>query len=58
MLIDVTNVTVALSELAEQEIPHEFCRIGETWDDIEFRASGDNEELSLHVEPVTYIDIF
>lgn len=58
MLIDVTNVTVALSELADQEIPHEFCRIGETWDDVEFRASGDNEELSLHVEPVTYIDIF
>lgn len=57
-LVDVTNVTVALSELADREIPHEFCRIGETWDDIEFRASGDNEELSLHVEPVTYINIF
>ena len=28
-----------------------------TWDDIEFRASGENEELSLHVEPVAYIDI-
>lgn len=57
MLADVTNVIDALSELADREIPHEFCRVGETWDDIEFRASGENEELSLHVEPVAYIDI-
>ena len=57
MLVDFSNVVEALAELAKQEIPHEFCRVGETWDDIEFRASGENEELSLHVEPVAYIDI-
>lgn len=57
MLTDVTNVVVALADLAKQEIPFEFCRVGETWDDIEFRASGENEKLSIHVEPVAYIDI-
>ncbi len=57
MLVDVTNVVEAPTELAVQEIPHEFCRIGETWDDVEFRTSGENEELSLHVEPMAYIDI-
>ena len=58
MLVDVTNIVKALAELAAQEIPHEFCRIGETWDDIEFATSGENEDLSLHVEPVVYIDVF
>ena len=57
MLADVTNVVEALAEVAEQEIPYEFCRIGESWDDIEFTASGDNDELSIHVEPTVYIDI-
>lgn len=45
-------------ELDEQEIPYEFCRIGEDWDDIEFRTSGDNENLAIHVEPSVSIDVF
>lgn len=45
-------------ELDEQEIPYEFCRIGEDWDDIEFRTTGDNEDLSIHVEPSVSIDVF
>lgn len=38
-------------------LPYEFCRIGESWDDIEFRASCNNEELAVHVEPSVAIEI-
>lgn len=58
LLSDVTNVVEALGELEEQEIPFEFCRIGEDWNDIEFRTSGENEELVLHIEPSVSIDVF
>lgn len=54
---DVTNVDAALRKLAEAGIPYEFCRVGEEYGDVEFSACGDNEMLSLHVEPVTCIDI-
>ena len=57
VLDDVTNVTKALSELATHGIPYEFCRIGESWDDIEFRTSCNNEELAVHVEPSVAIEI-
>lgn len=57
LLADVSNVVDALREIDENGLPYEFCRIGENWDDIEFRASDNNEELSLHVEPTVYIDI-
>lgn len=57
LLCDVTNVEEALGELDEQEIPYEFCRIGESWDDIEFRTSGDNENLAIHVEPSVAIEV-
>lgn len=58
LFCDVANVIEALGELDEQEIPYEFCRIGEDWDDIEFRASGDNENLAIHVDPSVSIDVF
>ena len=48
----------ALGELDEQGIPYEFCRIGEGWDDVEFRTNGDNEDLSIHVEPSVAIVVF
>ena len=53
----VTNVDDALRKLAEAGIPYEFCRVGEEYEDIEFSACGDNETLSLHIEPITCIDI-
>lgn len=58
LFCDVTNVVKALGELYEQEIPYEFCRIGESWDDIEFTTSGENDELALHIEPSVAIDVF
>lgn len=58
LLCDVSNVVEALGELDEQEIPYEFCRIGEGWDDVEFRTNGDNEDLSIHVEPSVAIEVF
>lgn len=58
LFCDVTNVVKALGELDEQEIPYEFCRIGESWDDIEFTTSGENDELALHIEPSVAIDVF
>ena len=36
---DVTNVSTALRELADDDIPYEFCRIGEEWDHIEPTSS-------------------
>ena len=47
LLADVSNVADALSEIDELWYPFEFCRIGESWDDIEFRASCNNDELAL-----------
>lgn len=58
LFCDVTNVVEAMGELEEQEIPYEFCRIGEDWDDIELRTSGENDELALHIEPSVAIDVF
>lgn len=55
---DIGNVVKALGELEEREVPYEFCRIGESWDDIEFRTGGENEELSLHIEPSVAIEVF
>lgn len=57
LLADVDNVADALSEIDECGIPYEFCRIGESWDDIEFRASCNNDNLALHVEPSVTIEI-
>ncbi len=57
MIADVTNVTDALSEIADDGIPYEFCRVGEEYDDIEFACYNDNEALSLHVCPDTTISI-
>ena len=37
LFADVSNVADALSEIDECGLPYEFCRIGESWDDIEFR---------------------
>ena len=58
LFCDVTNVAEALGELDEQEIPYEFYSVGEDWDVIEFRTSGENEELALHIEPSVAIDVF
>ncbi len=58
LLCDVTNAAEALGELDEQDIPYEFYRIGESWDDIEFCTSGDNENLSIHAEPSVAIEVF
>lgn len=57
LLADVDNVADALNEINECGLPYEFCRIGESWDDIEFRASCNNEELAVHVEPSVAIEI-
>ena len=57
LLADVSNVADALSEIDKRGLPYEFCRIGENWDDIEFRASCNNDELALHVEPSVAIEI-
>ena len=57
MYTDVTNVMTALAEIEGAGLPYEFCRIGESWDDIEFRASCNNEELAVHVEPSVAIEI-
>ncbi len=56
-LPDVTNVTRALAEIGEREIPYEFCRVGEEYDDIEFESCNDNETLALHVYPDVTIGI-
>ncbi len=55
---DVGNIVKALDELEANGIPYEFCRIGESWDDIEFTTSGENDELALHIEPSVVIDVF
>ena len=57
LFTDVTNVVEALEELAECEIPYEFCRVGEEYGDIEFSATDGNEELAMHLYPETSIDI-
>lgn len=57
LFADVSNVADALSEIDECGLPYEFCRIGESWDDIEFRTSCNNDELALHVEPSVAIEI-
>lgn len=57
LLADVDNVADALNVIGECGFPYEFCRIGESWDDIEFRASCNNEELAMHVEPSVVIEI-
>ena len=57
MLADVTNVSDALSEIADAGIPYEFCRIGESWDDIEFSTANENDSLALHVESSVAIEI-
>ncbi len=53
----VDDVILALDEIGAKEHPYEFCRIGESWDDIEFRAVNENESLALHVEPSVAIEI-
>lgn len=55
---DVTNVSDALAEISANGYPYEFCRVGESWDDIELNCVNDNEELELHVSPSTAIDIY
>lgn len=57
-LEDVSNVSKALAEIEDDGLPVEFCRIGESWDDIQFECHNFNDELSLHVEPITSIDVF
>lgn len=57
-LDDVSNVSKALAEIEDDGLPVEFCRVGESWDDIQFECHNSNDELSLHVEPVTSIDVF
>ena len=58
LLADVDNIMSALSELGETGIPYEFCRVGEDYDDVEFRCVNDNEDLALHIEPSVAIEIF
>ena len=53
----VDDVVLALDEIGAKEHPFEFCRIGESWDDIEFRTVNENESLALHVEPSVAIEI-
>lgn len=53
----VDDVILALDEISAKEHPYEFCRIGESWDDIEFRTVNENESLALHVEPSVAIEI-
>ena len=55
---DVTNVSKALAEIEADRLPVEFCRVGDSWDDIQFECHNDNDLLALHVEPVTSIDVF
>ena len=54
---EVDNLIEALAEIADNGYPYELCRIGESWDDIEFSTANDNETLSLHVEPSVAIEI-
>ena len=56
-LPDVTVVCNALGELDKAEVPYEFCRVGESYDDIEFTSRNDNEALSMHVYPDVTIEI-
>ena len=51
LFADVSNVADALSEIDERGFPYE------SWDDIEFRASCNNDELAVHVEPSVAIEI-
>lgn len=53
----VDDVILALDEISAKEHPFEFCRIGESWDDIEFRTANENESLALHVEPSVAIEV-
>ena len=55
-LVDVSNVTTALSSLIQDGVPCEFCRTGEKYDDIEFACYNENESLALHVEPSVSIE--
>ncbi len=57
MYADVTNVMTALAEIGADDLPYEFCRVGEEYDDIEFYCRNDNEILSLHVCPDTTISV-
>lgn len=53
----VDDVILALDEISAKEHPFEFCRIGESWDDIEFRTANENGSLALHVEPSVAIEV-
>lgn len=54
---EVNDVIEALTGMAANGHPYEFCRIGESWDDIEFSVANENDSLALHVEPSVAIEI-
>ena len=56
-LPDVTAVCDALNELNKAGLPYEFCRVGESYDDIEFISRNDNDRLSMHVYPDVTVEI-
>lgn len=51
----VNDIVHALGDLEGDEIPYEFVRVGESWDDIDYEIHDANFELALHIEPETYI---
>ena len=54
---EVDDVVEALAEIATKGHPYEFCRIGESWGDIEFSPANANASLALHVEPSVAIEL-
>lgn len=54
---DVDNVMRALGKLSGSGVPYEFCRAGESYDDIEFESHNGNEVLSMHVYPNVAIEV-
>ena len=55
---EITNVCKALRELPVAGIPYQFCRVGESWDDIEFINCDEDGKLVVNIEPSVSVGIY
>ena len=55
---EVTAFEDALGMLDKEEIPYEFCRVGEDYDDIEEYGRDDDRKLNIHVGTSVIIDVY
>lgn len=47
----MASIVSAIAETASSGVPLEFCRVGETYDDVEFETHNENGTLSPYIYP-------